>query len=949
MDNASDKAMSFLSSASFLTPEWTPEFSAWHEHSPFAFWITAVHRPRCLVELGTHWGYSYMAFCQSARQNQLNVTCYAIDTWKGDEQASFYGEEVFNGVSDYNQKHYPEFSTLIRSTFDDARDRFADGSIDLLHIDGLHSYESVKHDFEHWLPKMSIRGIVLFHDTNVHENGFGVWRLWKELALLYPHFEFLHGHGLGILGVGNDFPRILQNLFALEERSGTAESVRNAYAHLGSVISLGVQARLMHRQLSELQASIETLQTRAKQADLKAEELQLQAKGTGLAGERIQFQAQQAILDIERLQYENNRLQRVVELAESWQRSWFRRAFRRWHPPGSVSTGHGFFRRLEISFRKRRNSLARIFLKSRNETPGKIDHKTLSFTDYAIWVRRHDHSRSKKMRRLLTKKALRLPYRPLISVIMPTYNTPKKWLVKAIESVRTQYYPDWELCIADDASSNPEVREVLEHYERIEPRIKIQYRSDNGHIAAATNSALELAHGEFVAFLDHDDELAPHALYAVAAELNIHPHADLIYSDEDKIDEEGVPSDPYFKPDWNPDLLTGQNYICHLAVYRTETVRRTGGLRPGFEGCQDWDLALRITGEIAAKNIIHIPRVLYHWRAIPGSTAKCVNEKQDIIATGIRVLQEHFLRTGQSAEVLHVSGGHLRIQFKLPTPAPLVSIIIPTRNQTPLLRVCIESIRAKTTYPNYEILVVDNQSDEVETLAYFDEIKALGIKIIPFDKPFNYSAINNDAVARASGSVVCLMNNDIEIINADWLEEMVSHALRPNIGAVGAMLFFPDETIQHAGVVIGFGGVAGHISKGLSRGSDGCNHRAALVQNYSAVTAACLVVRKSIYEQVGGLEEERLTVAFNDVDFCLKIQTAGYYNLWTPFARMYHHESASRGYEHTPEKISRFAGEIEYMQSRWMHRIKHDPAYNPNLTLDREDCLLACPPRIPPL
>ncbi len=545
-------------------------------------------------------------------------------------------------------------------------------------------------------------------------------------------------------------------------------------------------------------------------------------------------------------------------------------------------------------------------------------------------------------------------YQPTFSVIMPVYNTPERWLQRAIDSVRAQTYPHWELCVADDASTDPGVRLALEKAAREEPRLKLAFRAENGHIADASNSALALASGEFVALLDHDDELAPNALYEMALALQAHRAADYLYSDEDKIDEEGLRHSPYFKPDWLPDLFTGQNYTSHLSVYRAALVRAAGGFRKGFEGSQDWDLTLRVVEQTTPDRIRHIPKILYHWRAIPGSTALLLSEKDYVGSAAQRALAEHFARLGRKVEVLPVPGGHWRIRYLLPASPPLVSLIVPTRNGLTVLQRCLDGLLEKTAYPRFEILVVDNDSDDPATLAYLATLADGShpllaphhtVRVLHYSQPFNYSAINNFAVRQAAGEIIGLLNNDLEVITPAWLDEMAAQALRPEIGCVGAMLYYPDDTIQHAGCVLGIGGVAGHAFKTLPRGDEGKFNRARLAQNYSAVTAACLVVRKAIYEQVGGLDERDLAVAFNDIDFCLKVLAAGYRNLWTPFAEFYHHESASRGADDTPEKAGRFRTEVEKMLSRWAPILRHDPAYNPNLSLDDEQFSLGSPPR----
>jgi glycosyltransferase involved in cell wall biosynthesis len=534
---------------------------------------------------------------------------------------------------------------------------------------------------------------------------------------------------------------------------------------------------------------------------------------------------------------------------------------------------------------------------------------------------------------------------PLISVLMPVYNTPEKWLRRSIASVLSQDYGNWELCIADDASTQPHVRRILQELASAYPRVKVVLREKNGHISATTNSALEQASGKYVALLDHDDELPPTTLSEVASALAAHPEWRMLYTDEDKIDELGRRYDPYFKPDWNYELFLSQNCFSHLGVFETKLVRDVGGFREGLEGSQDWDLALRCCERVAANEIGHLPKVLYHWRAIPGSTALAVGEKSYAVKAGERAVTEHLARVGARARVLTTEWGHYRLQYDLPQPAPKVSLVIPTRDRVHLLKVCIDSILERTTYPDFEIIVVDNQSGERETLEYLAEVgRDPRVRVLHYDAPFNYSAINNYAVREARGSIIGLINNDVEVITPQWLDEMVGHAARPDVGAVGAMLYYPNDTIQHAGVIVGLHGVAGHAYSAKPRGYPGQMNRARLTQSLTAVTAACLVVRKEIYDAVGGLDEQ-IFVAFNDVDFCLRVRSAGYRNVWTPFAELYHYESASRGLEDTPEKMERFMREVRFMTDRWGSALREDPAYNPNLTLEGEPFGLAFPPR----
>jgi glycosyltransferase involved in cell wall biosynthesis len=537
---------------------------------------------------------------------------------------------------------------------------------------------------------------------------------------------------------------------------------------------------------------------------------------------------------------------------------------------------------------------------------------------------------------------------PLISVVMPVYDTPPHLLNQAIESVRRQLYPHWELCIADDASPSAQTRDIIARHAGADKRIKYVVRDRNGHISAASNSALALAKGEFVAFLDHDDELSEDALYIMAEWIRRHPETSLLYSDEDKMDAAGRRFQPHFKPDLNPDLILGQNYICHLLVIRKSLVDELGGFRSEFDGAQDWDLVLRALERISPASVQHVPHVLYHWRATRNSTAGDEAAKPYAYSAGAEAVREHLARTGRTAEVTGAGGGHFHIRFPLPTPAPRVSIIVPTRNRADLLRRCIDSVRRLTTYPDYEILVIDNDSDDPTTLELLSALNNSGAaRVLKHHGSFNFSAINNAAVAQARGEVLCLLNNDIEVISPDWLEEMVSLACRQETGAVGAMLYYPDDTIQHAGTLLGLGGVAGHLYRIANRDTLGYANRAALMQNLSAVTAACLVVRRCVYDEVEGLNERDLAVAFNDVDFCLRLVEQGYRNTWTPFAELYHHESASRGPENvSAESAARFLRETEYMKRRWGHLLEHDPAHNPNLSLDSPWPIPARTPRI---
>jgi len=564
---------------------------------------------------------------------------------------------------------------------------------------------------------------------------------------------------------------------------------------------------------------------------------------------------------------------------------------------------------------------------------------------YSSWVRANDTPSKADIRRCLQQSAA-FPRRPTLSVLMPVFDPEPAILDKAITSVRDQAYPLWELCIADDASTNPAVAAVIRRHAAADPRIKVRFRGHRGNISAASNTALEMATGDFVALLDHDDLLPPLALYWVAESINRHPDARLFYSDEDKIDGRGRRFDPHFKSDFNHVLLLAQNMISHLGVYRRDLVVSLGGFRIGFEGAQDHDLALRCVAAVSRDQIVHIPRILYHWRAIAGSTAVSSDEKPVAVTAARLAVTEHVRRFDSDATVEPApeSSIHFRIRHSLPSPAPLVSIVICTRDHEWLLRTAIESIREKTTYPHYEIVVLDNGSREAAALEYLASLAGRpGITVIRDDSPFNYSRLNNIAVRHSRGQVLCLLNDDIEVLAPGWLEEMVSFAVQPDVGGVGARLWYPDGRLQHGGVIIGAGGVAGHAHPRLAKGERGYFSRAVLQQELSAVTGACLAVRREVFDEVGGLDEQ-IAVAFNDVDLCLRIRAAGYRIIWTPFAELIHHESASRGYEDNPEKLARFQREIRFMQERWGATLTTDPYYNPNLSMQSGDYSLA-PPR----
>lgn len=536
----------------------------------------------------------------------------------------------------------------------------------------------------------------------------------------------------------------------------------------------------------------------------------------------------------------------------------------------------------------------------------------------------------------MTQEIATFHYQPKISIAMPVYNVEEKWLRLCIDSILNQVYTNWELCMADDASTDPNVKKILTEYQQLDERIRVVFREQNGHISEATNSALAIATGEFVALLDNDDELAINAFYEVVKVLNENPELDLIYSDEDKIDMDGNRSDPAFKPDWSPDLLLGTNYISHLGVYRRSILEEIGGFRKGYEGSQDYDLVLRFTEKTTKERIKHIPKVLYYWRMLPTSTAVDQGSKGYAFEAGLRAVQDALVRRGINGHATHGAANGLYDVYYDIKSDKLVSIIIPTKNGYKDVQRCVSSIIEKTTYQNYEIIMADNGSTDPkmhELYAEFEQQLPGRFFVESIDIPFNFSTINNRAVKKAHGEYLLFLNNDTEVITENWLTLMVSFAQQERIGCVGAKLLYPNNTVQHAGVILGLGGVAGHGHYGYPHGDLGYFGRLAINVNYSAVTAACLLMKKADFDAVGGFEKA-FTVAFNDVDLCLKVQALGRDNVWLHEAELYHFESQTRGYDDKGKKKKRFEQEKVMMEEKWGPLIENDPFYNPNLTRD---------------
>ncbi|SHJ89413.1 glycosyltransferase family 2 protein [Alicyclobacillus tolerans] len=1071
MNNISENDMkNFIVALQNLNiPELRTDVTSWHGHMPFAFFLIAAIKPKLFVELGTHKGDSYCSFCQAVKLYNINTQCYAVDTWKGDIHAGFYEENIYNELLKYNNERYGDFSTLIRTTFDEAKNYFENNTIDLLHIDGLHTYEAVKNDFLNWYPKLSEKAVVIFHDTQVKDSSFGVWKFWEEIKNHYPNFEIKISNGLGLIAVGKEIPSGIKPILFDKNSS---ELMTNIITYAGKLI---LENDLNIKLLNELHAfldienlNIENLSSYFMKLywgkdDLEfseqiSQEVSLRKIIINKENLKINFKIQNeyfkvridpvnapAIIgDFKIFLYKKEALMKPIELnlldlqcnnilikdnkliclnndpqiiikninindydelcvqfgsikiinqefADIIED--FNSDLTRMNESGDILINQLNQMEIEInklkSFIKDKENELQI-LSEKNKIIKEENHKIkekIKFLDESLnsiintkgWkmlnflrvirnyikhpffylnkiflsIKRfgirqtmhriynktitelnsnivsYDHWQKNNEIEFLNKKnqieaeISSWKEKPLISVVMPTFNTKVEWLNDAVNSLLIQPYSNWELIISDDNSSDRNTVNKLSELSKVDSRIKVFINKKNSGISQNTNIAISNACGKLITFLDHDDTLAPYALYEVAKKWN-ETHFDILYSDEDKIGEKGY-EDAFFKPDYSADYLLSCNYINHITVYKRDLLDKVGNLNSEYDGVQDYDLLLRMTE--VSNIIVHVPKILYHWRRVPGSTASSFDSKSYAQEAGKKAIQAALIRRGEDAIVLDtIIPGHYRVERRI-VEEPLVSIIIPIRDNFELLKNCLDSIK-KSSYKNIEILIVDNGSKDKNTLEYLESLREY--KILRYDIPFNYSKLNNLAVKESTGAYLLFLNNDIEVISEDWIEQMLQHAQRKEVGVVGAKLYYPNNKVQHAGVILGIGGIAGHSHKFSNKYSSGYFSMLVDIRNYSAVTAACMMVPRNVFEKVGGFNDEYLAVAFNDVDLCLRIREAGYLCVFTPYAELMHYESLSRG-----KNVN--YNEVFYMQKKWDHIIKKDPYYNINLSLLYED------------
>jgi len=833
----------FSSRLLFDQPHRLTEIDSWHEHIPFAFFAIDLIRPSTFIELGTWKGDSYCAFCQAVAALEVSTKCYAVDSWAGDVHTGAYPAEVFDELKAYHDPRYGAFSELVRNTFDEARAQFADGSIDLLHVDGCHTYDAVKHDFDTWLPKLSDRGVVLLHDTNVRDAPFGVWQLWEEVAGRYPNFEFTHGHGLGILAVGPSPTRELSNFLAFAEQH-VAET-RSFFFALGSRVASTARAERLSNELRGERHAVAELSSAVERA---------QADATRLREER---EAVERGLRLDELRAEVDRLRREFARNSATLEAIYRS--RTWRATAPVRRIGALRHRLSglRGLRVRRSAAPLIPRAARKEPP----------RGTATAVEEPDAGDE----------------RPAISVLMPVYNTPPAILERAISSVVAQTYASWELCVCDDGDSE-DVRRVLDRAVATDPRIRVDRSAGNSGISSATNRALELASGDVVAFLDHDDELAPDALLEVATAFAADPGLDAVYTDEDKLDVDGSVVEPFNKPDWSPFYFRGVMYVGHLLAIRRDVVTAVGGFDSHFDGVQDFELMLRVSERVRV--IGHVAKPLYHWRKLPGSVAADPYAKEQVPALQVEAVTRHLRRQGISA----VARAHRTLPHRvvLDSPPrsdwPRVSVIIAGDAGNAVD--AIDVIRSASSYPASQLAVVDST-------AAVDP--ASGVRSLETDDPFHVSRAWNAAAAVATADYLVFARGIDAVGTPTWLESLVWLLECEGVGVVGPVVVDASDAILTAGVALGSDGDVEDVMVGVARESDGYAGSLACVREVSAVRGACLATSRSMFSAVGGFREDYRAFG-HDVDYCLRVRSAGRSVLVNPAAVLRAHAAP-----HDPE------------------------------------------------
>ncbi|QDV39613.1 glycosyltransferase [Tautonia plasticadhaerens] len=944
--------------------------SAWHEHFPIAGFLVDLLTPAAFVEIGTLDGFSYCAFCQAVRALGLASTGVSVGSWPGQGPPT--------GLREHHDLRYGRFSTLVPGGAGDALARFEEGAVDLLHLVGSPLLGDTVAVLDDWLPKMSPRGVALLHGTRSDDRPGGTRRAWTRVKDRFPAVEFPHGGGLGMLAVGGEIPDRLRPLF--EDWGEEHSRLLGYFAGLGRLVSIRAAAeprppaagsdrdrtgreltrRLEDRErilarmrdrFEERQRTVLWLEAEVSRRDAKIDGLWTQAHEQAMTiadlaarldevERSLAWKVAQAARRVTRsVAPPGIRRQRGVLLAARAARLWKREGLLAlidralWGRPDPIEVPRAMLPAPEPDPEPAPVPPEPQLATPEEEPPVELPEPV---SPYDIWV---ENNAWNQCSRFEAERALAgMDRRPLMSVVMPVYDIDEAWLERAIESVRAQVYPSWELCIADDASPRPHVGRLLRRYEATDDRIRVRFLPENGNISLASNAAAGMARGEYLVFLDQDDELTPDCLLELALAAVGHDSPDLIYSDDDKIDVHGRRSSPQFKPDWSPELLLSYMYLSHAFCVRRDRFEAIGGFRIGFEGCQDYDLALRMTD--GPSRVVHVPKILYHWRSLPGSTASSGAAKPEAFERGIRAVQEAFDRRGIVGRISRpefAERGHLGLfQVDFPDDGPGVSILIPTRNRVDLLRPCIDSILALTSYRNYEVVVIDNESDDPETLAYLDALpEGCRVLRIPNEgKLFSYDKVNNKAIGVLGDDreLILLLNDDTEVLRPEWLSQLVGYSRIEGVGAVGGRLLLADGRVQHAGVLTTVNdGMPAHAFK-LSPGRDnGYQSYAVVARNYGAVTAACLLMRRDLFLRVGGFDEDRFAVAYNDIDLCLRLGRLGLRIVYAPRAELVLVEGASRGSGDDPR---------EPLAYKEIWGLARDPYHNPNLGRNHESFAL---------
>ena len=846
--------------------DWLPDRpldSAWLEHAPFAFWIVKAVRPRVLVELGTYSGYSYFAFCQAIRRLHLATKSFAIDTWKGDAHASFYSEEVYKDFLNYHDSHYRAFSSVIRADFDQARPYFADRSIDILHIDGFHSYEQVSHDFASWKETLSESGIVLLHDVNVRERDFGVWRLWEELKREYPHFEFVHGHGLGILGVGNNQCPPMRELFALGQDDAATAFVRSAYANRGANIrgkadDMSQGEECANDEPTELSREVERLRAVCDELASKLQRAEQETAHASATHDEL--------------------LVRLME-AEARERSILDSTA--WRITGPV--------RRSLSSRPRLRKLIRRGVKLTYWTATfQLGHRLKTWRGtrgtLSAGGRQHASAAHENVESCVGPQPAEirledLDVRPLISIVLPTYNTDERLLRSCLDSVIGQTYPHWELCVADDHSTQGRVRHVLNEYARKDDRIRVTFRETNGNISAATNSALALSSGEFVAFLDHDDLLLPDALLRCVSVIARLPETDVVYTDL-AIESVNRSSRVEFrKPDWSPTFFRGVMYVGHLLLARRTLVEEVGRLDSKYDGVQDYELMLRLSER--TNKIEHVPEILYIWRAVPGSIAAGTDNKPIAKQKQLEAVNAHLTRVGISgAAIAHPAIPHrATLVPSRDTKIPSATLIVEVKQRKRAERL-IATLSALSPGLHIQNVLVSPRlhlSDWLSTAAP----KA---RVLTDDgTPGSTHAVN--LAAREAESDLLIFMSDAWAPSADgWARELCFHLADEHVGLVAPMLLDAAGMVYASGLGVEKSGKLAPLLSGHIPDSDGYFGALAVAREVSAVPNACFAVRKDDFDDLGGFNRY-LANGFRAADLSFSLSRRGRRTVVVPHCR----------------------------------------------------------------